>query len=65
VGVNPLIPGDCDFDGTVDMVDFSNLANCLTGRGSTVDPGCECFDLDEDGSVTLSDFAVFQVHFGI
>jgi len=28
-----------------------------------VAPECECFDVDADGDVALSDFAAFQIDF--
>jgi hypothetical protein len=62
--VAPPIPGDCDQDGDVDMTDFNSFADCLTGPEASVDPECECFDLNADGCVALDDFAMFQVSFG-
>lgn len=55
--------GDCDFDGDVDLADFSDLESCLTGPGG--DPGgqCDCFDVDDDLDNDLGDFARFQGYF--
>jgi hypothetical protein len=52
--------GDCDEDGDIDMVDFSNLADCLFGPGIEVIGDCGCFDGDMDSDVDLLDFAAFQ-----
>jgi hypothetical protein len=63
--------GDYDCDQVVDLADFSSWQACMTGpldsaafhstidiRQSTI--GCESFDFDGDGSVTLLDFGGFQ-----
>jgi hypothetical protein len=57
------VPGDCDCDGDVDLDDYVAFESCLLGVGGGVAPECECFDLDDDGQVTVTDFAVFQVTF--
>jgi hypothetical protein len=57
------MPGDCDYDGDVDLDDFADFAACLLGPGGGVGPECTCFDLDDSGDVDLSDFAVFQETF--
>lgn len=53
--------GDAQFDGRVDLADFSKLARCITGPHRS-DGLCECrfLDLDHDGDVDLMDFARFQ-----
>jgi hypothetical protein len=63
--------GDYDCDQVVDLADFSSWQACMTGpldsaafhstidiRQSTI--GCESFDFDGDGSVSLLDFSGFQ-----
>jgi len=63
--------GDHDCDQVVDLADFSSWQACMTGpldsaafhstidiRQSTI--GCESFDFDGDGSVSLLDFGGFQ-----
>ena len=63
VAIPPPLPGNCDGDNDVDIADFEALAPCLLGPGNGLGPDCDCFDLDKDGSVSLTDFAVFQCHF--
>jgi hypothetical protein len=63
--------GDYDCDQVVDLADFSSWQACMAGpldsaafhstidiRQSTI--GCESFDFDGDGSVSLLDFSGFQ-----
>ena len=59
-----LALGDCDGDGDVDLNDYIGFEACLAGPAQPTPPGCACFDLDEDGPVTLRDFGVLQVNFG-
>ncbi len=54
---------DCDGDFDVDLLDFRNFEECLVGVGGGIASGCECFDADSDGDVTLADFAEIQVRF--
>ena len=59
----PIIP--CDgFVSFFDLIDHANFVSCLLGPGIDSAAGCDCFDSDGDGSVTLRDFADFQVDFG-
>jgi hypothetical protein len=46
-------PGDFDMNGSVDFVDFSELATELGLEGATV------YDLDRDGAVELDDLSLF------
>jgi len=56
--------GDFDDDGDVDLDDYLNWPDCMTGPGGPVDvEGCEVFDFDTDDDVDLDDFAAFQVAF--
>jgi hypothetical protein len=56
----PLLVGDFDRDGTVDLADFAELQNCFTGNGpAAVSPCCRIFDHEPDGDVDLHDYAEF------
>jgi parallel beta-helix repeat protein/predicted outer membrane repeat protein len=60
----PLIMGDFDYDGDVDLGDFAGFEDCLGGSDQViVSPPCRVFDFDADGDVDLGDFASFQVAF--
>jgi len=59
-----VVPGDCDADGGVTLLDYDAFEACLSGPGGgLIEPGCVCFDLDGSGDVDLADFATFQVAF--
>jgi len=61
----PVQPGDSDSDGVVDLDDFADHGQCLTGPGAGQLPaGCEVFDFDNDCDVDLADFGNFAVLFG-
>ena len=53
-------PTDCNDDGLVDLLDHQALTQCLDGPDAGVSAGCQCFDVDRNGTVDLSDFAVAQ-----
>ena len=56
--------GDFDDDGDVDLEDFANWDDCMTGPdGAPYESGCEAFDTESDGDVDLRDFAGFQEAF--
>jgi len=59
-------PGDCNATGLVDQLDYFDfdLEVCITAPVGGIVPGCECFDVDRSGSVTLRDFGIVQRHFG-
>jgi hypothetical protein len=58
--IGPL-PGDCDFDGDVDLTDYTGFEACLAGPGGGLTgPGCDCYDTDDNGDVDVEDFAEFQ-----
>jgi hypothetical protein len=59
-GIVPMLPADFNGDGLINLTDLAALANCLTGPGGGIDPGCRCKDMDDDGDVDLEDFAGFQ-----
>ena len=59
-------PGDCDWSGSVDLIDFAAFAGCVTGPDAKepLPNECRCHDLDLDDDVDLHDFAAFQDAFG-
>ncbi|MEK6677465.1 MAG: hypothetical protein AABZ47_17660 [Planctomycetota bacterium] len=57
----PATRGDCNIDGGVNLFDYGDFQECLTGPGaSTPTPACGCYDLDRDQDVDLADVAEFQ-----
>ena len=56
----PAAPGDCNIDGTTDLIDFQSFHSCVSGPRGGATPGCNCYDIDEDGDIDLSDVASFQ-----
>lgn len=50
---------DFNYDGYVDMLDFSELQRCLTVGGGELSPACACADRNEDGVADLLDVAEF------
>jgi hypothetical protein len=57
-------PDDCNSDGWVDLVDYDDFDECLSGPdGGLHETACNCFDLDGDRDVDLSDVARFQAAF--
>ncbi len=58
------MPGDCDDDGDVDLIDYACFHDCLTGPNGGLLPGCEPFDFDGDNDTDVFDFAELQVAFG-
>ncbi len=66
--------GEADFDGDVDLKDYTEAARCLDGpdfleryRTDPTDTLCDCrfLDLDHDNDVDLRDMARFQNAFGL
>lgn len=55
--------GDCNETGIVNLLDYDEFETCMHGPTSGVDTGCECFDVDRDGSVNLQDFSTVQSAF--
>ena len=57
----PLLMGDYDRSGQIDLADFAGLQNCFTGDGPTeVTPCCRIFDFEPDTDVDLTDYATFE-----
>ncbi|MCH8147264.1 MAG: hypothetical protein IH987_04615 [Planctomycetes bacterium] len=58
------VPGDCVFDGAVNLLDHTTFIDCSSGP-STLLTGddCPCIDLDQDQDVDLFDFGLFQLQF--
>ena len=57
-------PDDCNSDGWVDLIDYDDFDGCLSGPdGGLHETVCNCFDLDGDRDVDLSDVARFQAQF--
>ncbi len=60
----PVVAGDCNVDGGVNLFDYGDFSPCLTGPGDAfATPDCVCFDLDGDQDVDLSDVGQFQQGF--
>ncbi len=59
----PAAPGDCDGDGSIDLVDYETLELCLLGPDAAQAVGCSCVDFDADGDNDLADFAELQLRF--
>ncbi len=58
-GCPPIIPGDLDGDGDVDMTDFGILQTCLTGSQVLVtNPACKPADLNRDRRVDYRDMVI-------
>src|SRR5438067_10351346 len=55
----PLIPGDDNFDGKVNALDFNILAINYGGSGKSLETG----DFTGDGHVDSSDFNILAAHF--
>ena len=58
-------PGDCNSDGGVNLLDYSEFDACASGPdGRLVRSSCACFDQDADEDVDLKDAGAFQRSFG-
>lgn len=56
-----FVHGDIDFDGDLDLDDFSGLRDCLSGPANPYgDSPCASFDRNSDHRVDLLDFRAFQ-----
>ena len=59
-----LVPGHCDPDHDVDLLDFAYFVSCFTGPDNgPIETDCECADMDGDDDVDLLDVAEFQKDF--
>ena len=57
-------PDDCNSDGWVNLVDYKDFEECLSGPNAELPlPECNCFDRDGDNDVDLSDVASLQAGF--
>lgn len=54
---DPMLPGDCDQNGSVNQGDWRGLFECLTGPKKTAGSQCDCADLAFDGRIDLRDAA--------
>jgi hypothetical protein len=61
----PAVPGDCDQEGDVDVLDFACLQRCF--GESPVSEGCATFDIAPNGApdddVNFQDFELFSYLF--
>jgi Divergent InlB B-repeat domain len=56
--------GDADDDTDVDLQDFDQFIDCVTGpAGSISETLCRVFDFDDDGNVDVGDFGLLQERF--
>lgn len=60
----PVVAGDCNADGVVNLLDYESFLACVTGpAGGPVSPECACFDFNDDDDVDFGDFAALQQAF--
>ena len=60
----PLAEGDCNADGGVDLFDYDEFFECLTGPSMGPPVGdCRCYDANRSDTVDLADFALIQATF--
>jgi hypothetical protein len=56
--------GDCNSTGCVNLLDYDDFEFCLSGPdGALGESWCNCFDIDSDNDVDLTDLARFQRSF--
>lgn len=60
----PAIPGDYDFDGDVDLLDFAAWSDCLSGPNVAAGGNCDALRHDADADLDMRDFQFFQAAFG-
>lgn len=58
-GCPPLISGDLDRDGDVDLTDYGALQRCFRASSEPAIVGCDASDLDDDGATGASDVDIF------
>lgn len=59
-GISAVVTGDYDHDEDVDAFDLTEWEACASAPGVTAAAGCDHKDLDGDGDVDQSDFAMLQ-----
>ena len=59
----PPLPGDCNGDGTLNIMDLALFLNAINGPDAPPGAGCEAGDCDCDYDIDLADFAVFAQAF--
>jgi hypothetical protein len=60
----PTPPGDWDADGDIDLLDYAEMPDCLSGPGEYATRVCgEVFDVDGDYHVDMVDIANFMRSF--
>lgn len=59
----PLVPGDFEGDGDVDLADYFWFPQCAGGPEAGLNIGCIAWNFDGDPDITLADFAVVQNNF--
>lgn len=64
VTTQAILPGNCDPDPEVTLLDYRCLADCLRGPDLGIDAACATLDLDQDGDVDLEDALDFSRRFG-
>lgn len=57
------MPGDSDTDNDLDLFDYRDLTECVTGPGATAAAECSVFDMNADNSIDLLDWCIFQTIF--
>lgn len=62
--LTPGLFGDADCSGTVDLDDYGQYAECVTGPNVHLKLGCEPLDANLDSDIDLMDLAEFQNAFG-
>ncbi len=55
-----LDAGDCNHDIVLDLLDHKAMTESFDGPDHWASPGCNCFDVDESGTVDLRDFLFIQ-----
>ncbi len=61
----PLVVGDCLEDGGVGLGEYYDFftKQCLKGPGAATIPACNCYDLNRNGVIDLSDIHELQRRF--
>ena len=60
----PLLMGDYDRSGQIDLADFAGFQNCFTAHAHTgISPCCRIFDFEPDTDVDFADYAIWQNSF--